>query len=43
MKSDSHKGIFAACCESLRPIRLRNVLASGTKGVGDGMLLAETC
>lgn len=29
-------GILALCEESLRPMRLRKVFTSGTKGVGDG-------
>ena len=37
LKSDSQEGIFGACFESCRPMRVRNVAALGTKGVGCGI------
>lgn len=36
-KRDCQVGILAACCERLRPMSLRKVEASGTKGVGWGI------
>lgn len=37
LKSDSQEVILGACLESCRPMRVRKVGASGTKGVGCGM------
>ena len=36
-KREGQLGILAACWERLRPIRVRNVGESGTKGVGEGI------
>ena len=36
-KREGQLGILAACWERLRPIRVRKVGGSGTKGVGDGI------
>ncbi len=36
-KRDGQLGILAACWERLRPIRVRKVDGSGTKGVGGGI------
>ena len=36
-KREGQLGILAECWERLRPIRVRNVGGSGTKGVGEGM------
>lgn len=33
----SQVGILALCCDMLRPIRVRKVWGSGTKGVGRGI------
>ena len=37
MNNDGQSVIFDACWERPRPIRERNVAASGTKGVGGGI------
>ena len=37
MKSASQEGILAACWARPRPITVRKVCGSGTKGVGAGM------
>ena len=43
-KREGQLGILAACWERLRPIRVRNVGGSGTKGVGEGIGgLLEVC
>lgn len=36
-KREGQLGILAACWERLRPIRVRKVGGSGTKGVGEGI------
>ena len=36
-KRDCQVGILPECCERLRPMSLRKVEASGTKGVGWGI------
>lgn len=44
MKREGQLGILAACWDRLRPIRVRNVGASGTKGMGEGIGgLLEAC
>lgn len=36
VKSSSHEGILLACFDISRPMSVRKVWTSGTKGVGDG-------
>lgn len=36
LKSADQDGILEACCERERPMSVRKVVASGTKGVGGG-------
>ena len=36
-KREGQLGILAACWERLRPMRVRKVGGSGTKGVGEGI------
>jgi hypothetical protein len=38
-----HESNFEACLDNCRPMRVRKVVWSGTKGVGSGTLLASTC
>lgn len=35
----SHDSILLACADSFRPMSVRKVVASGTKGVGEGILV----
>jgi hypothetical protein len=37
LKRASQEGILEACLERSRPMRVRKVVASGTKGVGEGI------
>lgn len=43
MKRSFHEVNFGACFESSRPMSVRKVVVSGTKGVGSGIRLAEMC
>jgi hypothetical protein len=43
VKRAFQEGILEACWLRLRPMRVRNVCVSGTKGVGGGIEAARTC